>query len=73
MIYNFVLFKVVRRSNKNEKYCIIVKNRYGHMCQYAWIAVSLIQWEGLPSDLADTAYDIITSKTTKYGAETERM
>ena len=63
----------MRRSNKKEKYCIIVKNRYGHQCQYAWIAVSLIQWDGIPADLADTAYNIIASKTTRHGTETERM
>ena len=64
---------MLRRSNKNELYCVIVKQRYGHVCQYSWIAVSLIQWDGLSRDLADIAYDTISSKTSKHGTETERM
>lgn len=64
---------VIRRSNQEEKYCVIVKNRYGHQCEYAWIAVSLIQWDGLPQDLADAAYEQMAQKTAKYGSETERM
>jgi len=64
---------VIRRSNQEEKYCIIVKNRYGHQCEYAWIAVSLIQWDGLPKDLADKAYEQMAHKTANYGSETERM
>jgi len=64
---------VIRRSNQEEKYCIIVKNRYGHQCEYAWIAVSQIQWDGLSQELADTAYEEISGRTAKYGSETERM
>ena len=64
---------MIRRSNKNERFCVIVKERYGHRCEFAWIAVSLIQWEGLPSELADSAYDAIATKTSQHGTETERM
>jgi len=64
---------VIRRSNQEEKYCIIIKNRYGHQCEYAWIAVSLIQWDGFSKELADAAYEQISQKTAAYGSETERM
>ena len=41
--------------------------RYGHQCEYAWIAVSLIQWDGFSKELADAAYDQISQKTAAYG------
>ena len=51
---------------------MVVKERYGHQCQWAWVAVSLVQWDGLPPSLADEAYTQIAEKTANYGSETER-
>ena len=51
---------------------MIVKQRDGHVCQYSWIAVSLIQYEGLPRHQADSAYEAIATKTSRHGKETER-
>ena len=64
--------QIIRRTNSDEKYLVVAKERYGHQCQWTWIAVSLIQWDGIPPDLADAAYEQIADKTANYGAETER-
>merc|ERR1719319_1719776 len=63
---------VIRRTNDDEKYLVVVKERYGHQCEWTWIAMSLVQWDGVPPELADKAYDQITDKTANYGSETER-
>ena len=64
---------MLRQSEAKEKFCVIVKNRYGHQCQYSWVAVSLIQYNAIPRELADDAYTVIAEETTRYGTETERM
>ena len=64
--------QIIRRTNSDEKYLVMAKERYGHQCQWTWIAISLIQWDGIPMNLADAAYDQIADKAANYGSETER-
>jgi len=64
---------VVRRTGPNEKYLVIVKQRFRHFCDYAWIAISIIQWDGLTPELADRAYNELSFRTAKYGTETDRQ
>ena len=64
---------VLRRSGPHEKYLIVVKNRYRHRCEYSWIVVSIIQWEGVSQELANRAYDQLSYRTAKYGSETDRQ
>jgi len=64
---------VIRRTNNAEKYLVIAKERYGHQCQWTWIAVILVDWDGISGHLADTAYDQIAQKTANFAQETERM
>lgn len=63
---------IIRRSNKEEKYLCVVRQRLGHFCESAFIVIVLVAWEGIPSQLADDTYNYLTSSLTKYGFETER-
>ena len=64
---------VVRRTGPQEKYLVIAKQRYRHFCDYTWIAISIIQWDGLTPELADRAYNELSYRTAKYGTETDRQ
>eukprot|EP00092_Neocalanus_flemingeri_P033641 GFUD01036572.1.p1 GENE.GFUD01036572.1~~GFUD01036572.1.p1 ORF type:complete len:1125 (+),score=251.74 GFUD01036572.1:63-3437(+) len=64
---------IIRRSGPHEKYLVVVKQRYRHFCEYSWVAVSIIQWEGLSEELADKAYDQLAFRTAKFGTETDRQ
>lgn len=47
---------VPRRSGPEEKYLVVVKHRPGHFCDYTWVAVTIIIWEGISPDLSNKAY-----------------
>jgi len=64
---------IIRRESPEEKFLVIVKQRFKHFCEYSWVAVSIIQWEGLSPQLADLAYDQLSFRTAKYGSETDRQ
>ena len=63
---------MLRRSSETEKYCVIVKTRPGHQCEFSWLVVSIIQWAAVPSHLADTAYSTISETVARAASETER-
>ena len=48
-----------------EQYMVIVKKRIGHQCQYTWVVVAIIQWEGLSRSLSDRAYNQLAQKTAR--------
>ena len=47
---------IVRRSSPQEKFVVVTKQRYGHSCEYTWVVVAILQWDGLGQDLADRTY-----------------
>ena len=47
---------VLRRSGPEEKYLVVVKHRPGHFCDYTWVAVTIIIWEGISPDISNKAY-----------------
>ena len=64
---------IVKRSGPEEKFVVVAKERYGHRCQYTWVVVAILQWDGVGRDLADRAYKEIAFKTSQFGSETERQ
>ena len=64
---------ILRRTNDEEKVMVVVKHRFGHRCEYTWTTVLIVQWDGLPREMADRAYKEIAEKTAAYGTETERQ
>jgi len=60
-------------KRRDEKILVVCKNRFGHRCQYTWVAVSVVIWEGLSKELADRAYQQLSFETSRFGTETERQ
>ena len=64
---------ILQRPGLHEKFLVVVKERYKHFCDYTWVVAAIISWDSLPRDLADKAYDEISSITYKLGKETHRQ
>ena len=64
---------ILRRTNDEEKVMVVAKQRFGHRCDFTWTTVLIVQWDGLPRQMADRAYKEIAEKTAAYGTETERQ
>ena len=64
---------ILSRTNDEEKVMVVAKQRFGHRCDYTWTTVLIVQWDGLPRQMADRAYKEIAEKTAAYGTETERQ
>lgn len=64
---------ILRRTNYEEKFMVVAKQRFGHRCDFTWLVCATIQWDGVPRELADKAYDEIANRTASFGTETERM
>merc|ERR1719341_1083152 len=64
---------ILRRTNDEEKVLVVAKQRFGHRCEYTWTIMLIVQWDGLPRQMADRAYMEIAEKTAAYGTETERQ
>lgn len=63
---------ILRRKNQQEKYCVIAKDRIGHVCAYKWIVISIIAWEGVYKELADATYDNMVDILGRYGKAYQR-
>ena len=64
---------LLKRSGPKEKFLVVVKERYNHVCEYTFTVAAIISWEGIPRDLADQAYTEIAFKTSRFGTETDRQ
>ena len=64
---------ILRRTNDEEKVMVVAKQRFGHRCNFTCTTVLIVQWDGLPRQMADRAYKEIAEKTSAYGTETERQ
>ena len=58
---------IIQRAGPHEKYLVVVKERYKHYCDYTWVVAAIISWNGLPRDLADKAYEEISSNIYEFG------
>ena len=77
---NFVIFVflfsakyIIRRMSLVEKYLVVTRERTGHQCQYQWMVLSIIAWEGVPSNIADFAYNHISDTIAKHGKSFSRQ
>ena len=61
-----------RQTSDQEKFCVLVKARPGHDCRFSWMVVSIIQYAGVPRELADTAYATISGTVATEATRTER-
>ena len=59
---------ILRRTNDDEKFLVVVKQRFGHRCDFTWTVVAIVQWDGVGRDLADRVYVQVAA----YGIPTKR-
>ena len=48
----------------------LVKQRIGHECEQTWIVVSIVNWEGIPKEMADNAYEVVANDIANHGKKT---
>ena len=64
---------ILRRPRLLEKYLVVVKERFKHTCDFTWVVIAIISWDGIPRELADRAYNDIATKISQFGTETARQ
>ena len=47
--------------------------RTGHTCNYQWIVMSFIAWDGLDRLMADKTYDLMSTKLATHGKPDQRQ
>ena len=64
---------IIRRTNSEEKFLVVAKDRIGHKCEHKWIVISIVAWDGIPRELADHAYDDLSGLLGQYGKSFQRQ
>ena len=59
--------------SQEEKYLVVTRHRTGHQCQYQWMVISIIAWEGVQPLVADFAYEHIAETIGKHGKSFSRQ
>ena len=62
-------YNIMRRSSEEEKYFVLAKQRIGHVCEYKWIVIIVIAWDGISENLANDAYIQFSSDIGTYGKD----
>ena len=63
---------VIRRKNFEEKFLVVVKNREGHKCEWQWIVMAIIKWDGIKAELADSIYEELKENLGPHGISLSR-
>ena len=63
--------QIVRRSSLDEKFLVIVKQRFGHFCTKIWLVIAILSWDGVQRQKADYIYDKLKHVLPEYGIPTE--
>lgn len=50
----------------------MAKYRTGHCCDHAWIVASIVLWDGIARNDADTAYDVLSGRLAHFAEPTQR-
>ncbi|XP_071954010.1 uncharacterized protein [Antedon mediterranea] len=63
---------IIRRSGKSEKMLVLVRHRFGHSCETAFIIIGIILWEGVQENVSDNLYTMLSTILPKHGSPTVR-
>ena len=64
--------QVLRRENTKEKILGVVRQRPGHSCDFAFITISIVLWDGIPAEQADSLYTELTTTLNEHATPTAR-
>ena len=64
--------QVLRRESTKEKILGVVRQRPGHTCDFSFITISIVLWDGIPCEQADSLYTELTTTLNQYATPTGR-
>lgn len=64
--------KVLRRSSSEEKVLSIVRQRKGHSCDFTFIVIAIVLWDGVARNQADSLYVELKKTLNEHGEPTNR-
>ncbi|XP_046863768.1 DNA N6-methyl adenine demethylase-like isoform X3 [Xenia sp. Carnegie-2017] len=63
---------VLRRSSSEEKVLSIVRQRKGHSCDFTFIVIAIVLWDGVARNQADSLYVELKKTLNEHGEPTNR-
>ena len=67
-----MILQVLRRKSAEEKILSVVRQRPGHTCDFAYIIICIVLWDGIATDQADSLYAELSSTLSEHGTPTTR-
>ena len=64
--------QILRRQCDNEKFLVVAKNRTAHFCATRLMVIAVVDWNGVPKNLANYAYGRLSRLLGKYGEPVKR-
>ena len=66
----FFFFRQILSRRIGEDLLILCKRRLGHSCDFSYIVVGIVLWDGLDRETANKVYDVISYKVGNFGLQT---
>ena len=63
---------VIRRKSYAEKFLVVTKNRIGHNCDFQWMVMAIVKWDGIKSQTADYIYERVGKTLAAHGEFVDR-
>lgn len=60
------------RKSSEEKVIVITKFRKGHICQYQWVVMAIIHWEGINEEMGNHTYTTMSRTLAAHGKPSNR-
>lgn len=67
-----ILFKVIRRKSKEEKFLVLYRQHKGHSCDEQYTVVSIVYWDALTESRAGHVYNKLVEILPQNGLPTPR-
>ena len=60
------------RKSSDEKFLVVTKNRLDHHCEYQWMVMAIIKWEGIKEQTANYIYERVGKTLGSHGKSFQR-